>query len=278
MKKINFFAIFMTVILLGFQSISLGQALLDENFAYPAGDLITAHGWASHSGAGTQAITVAASGLTFPGYIDSGIGNAALVDNNGEDDNKTFTTQTSGVVYSSFMVNVTTSALGYFYHFSVNPINTTFRGRVYMNTTNHFGLGVGSNAATYAAATFTPGTTYLLVLKYEIVPGTINDKVSLFVFDGPLPVVEPAIPTIGPLTDITQADINPGSVALRQFINTQNLTIDGIRVATTWNDVLGNAPQQIPTVSEWGLIFLVVALMGIGVFYIVRRRNSALSV
>jgi hypothetical protein len=200
---------------------------------------------------------------------------AALLDNNGEDDNKQFGVQTTGTIYTSFMVKVTTSAFGYFLHLGGDPISTVFRGKVFMNATNHFGVSVGNNVGTFAAATYTPGTTYTLVLKYQIVAGTNNDIISLFIFDSGMPYVEPA-PTIGPLTDATMTDIAPATVALRQFIATQNITVDGIRVGKTWADVAG--VQPVPTLSEWGLILLGVALAGIGAFYIMRRRNSELSV
>jgi hypothetical protein len=184
MRKSTLLIIFATVIFSFVASnISVGQVLLDENFSYPAGDLITSWGWTAHSGGGTQPITVNNGGLTFTGYIDSGIGNAALVDNTGEDDNKTFTVQTSGVVYVAFMVNVTTTAAGYFFHLGGSPIGTIFRGKVFMDATNHFGVSVGSNTGTFATSTYNLGTTYLLVLKYEIVSGTTNDIVSLFIFD-----------------------------------------------------------------------------------------------
>ena len=238
MKKFTLLAIcFLALLLIGISGISKGQVLLDENFSYPAGDLITAHGWTAHSGSGTQPITVNSGGLSFPGYIDSGIGNAALADNNGEDDNTTFTAQTSGIVYVAFMVNVTTVSAGYFFHLGGNPIGTTFRGKVFVDATNHFGVSVGSNTGTFASTTFNTGTTYLLVLKYEIVSGTTNDIVSLFIFDTSIPLTEPGTPNVGPLTDGTQSDISPACVALRQYSATQNFLIDGIRVAMSWADV-----------------------------------------
>ncbi|MDE3059089.1 MAG: hypothetical protein KGJ59_14150, partial [Bacteroidota bacterium] len=84
-----------------------GQTLLlEENFNYPAGDSLTAHGWTAHSGSTTNPITANNGGLTYAGYANSGINNAALVDNNGEDDNRTFTSQTSGTIYYSFLVKV----------------------------------------------------------------------------------------------------------------------------------------------------------------------------
>src|SRR2546423_593103 len=52
-------------------------SLLVEDFNYTAGDLLTAHGWSAHSGAGTNAIAVVSPGLTYAGYPSSGIGNAA---------------------------------------------------------------------------------------------------------------------------------------------------------------------------------------------------------
>ncbi len=251
MKKFTLFALLCTAILVcGVQRTGFGQLLLNENFSYPAGDLITSYGWVAHSGGGTQPITVNSSGLTFAGYIASGIGNAALVDNNGEDDNKTFIAQTSGSIYVAFMVKVVANAAGYFFHLSTNPLNTSFfRARVYTDATNHFGIGVGSGAASYSTSTFTVGNTYLLIVKYEMVAGTTNDKVSLFVISGAIPPTEPAA-TVGPLVDATQTDCNPGSVALRQYSATQNFIIDGIRVAPSWSDVLTAVippPANYPT-------------------------------
>jgi len=262
MKKFTLIAILLAVILFfGIIGTGYSQVLLDENFSYPAGDLITAHGWTAHSGGGTQPITVNTSGLTFTGYIDSGIGNSALVDNNGEDDNMPFTTQTAGVVYVGFMVNVTTTAAGYFFHLGGTPIGSTFRGKVFMDATNHFGVSVGSNTGTFSATTYTPGQTYLLVLKYEIVSGTTNDIVSLFIFDGAIPAVEPAVPAIGPLTDAAMTDINPGCVALRQFSATQNLLVDGIRVGTSWTDVMGSSVAP-PTIQASNISFSGISTSG----------------
>jgi hypothetical protein len=218
--------------------------LLNENFEYPSGDLLTAHGWIAYSATGSAPITVNAGGLTFPGYIGSGIGNAALVDYSGEDIYKAFTTQNSGTVYAAFMVKITTVAPGYFFHFSTNPAGTNFLGRVFMDATNHFGVSFGSSTGTYAGTTFTIGNTYLLVVKYQIVSGTLNDIVSMYIFDSSFPSTEPATPTIGPLTNAAIQDINPGSVAIRQYNVSENLLIDGIRVGTSWTDIAGIGPTN----------------------------------
>lgn len=65
--------------------------LLEENFDYPAGSLLTANNWAAHSGNGTNSIAVtAADGLSYSGYSASS-GKAAATVGNGEDVNRQFT-------------------------------------------------------------------------------------------------------------------------------------------------------------------------------------------
>jgi len=43
---------------------------------------------------------------------------------------------------------------------------------------------------------------------------------------------------VGPLTDPSQSDINPASLALRQYNAGQRVTVDGIRIATSWADAV----------------------------------------
>jgi len=218
------------------------QALLLENFDYPAGTLLTNAGWTAQSGAGTQPVDVVVPGLSYNGYALSDIGGAANVDNNGEDLHKTFAVQNSGAVYAAFMVKVDASVDGYFMHLGGDPIGTTFRGKIFLVGTAspfNFGMSVGSNTATpVTGGSFTYGTTYLFVLKYEIVDGTSNNIVSLFIISGDIPATEPAVPSVGPLTDAAQSDINPGSIALRQFNASQKVTVDGIRIGTSWTEAV----------------------------------------
>jgi hypothetical protein len=252
LKSVKLIAVIATAFFL-ISANSYCQFLVD-NFDYTAGDLLTNNGWSSHSGTGTQAVTVNSGGLSFPGYNLSSIGNAALLDNNGEDINRTFTQQTSGAVYAAFMVNVQTVSAGYFLHFAGNPVGSTYRGKVFVDATNHFGVSVGNNTGTYATSTFTANSTYLLVLKYEIVAGTSNDLVSLYVFNSTPPSTEPSIPAVGPLSDATLPDLNPASIALRQYSSTQNYLIDGIRIAGTWADAIG-VQVAAPTLQSHHIIF-----------------------
>lgn len=234
------------------------QVLMTENFDYANGALLTASGWTAHSGSGTQPVDVVVPGLTFGGYNLSGIGGAAQLDNNGEDVSRNFTVQTSGVVYVSFMVKVNMAAAAYFLHLGGDPISTIFRGKVFVDGTAdpfNFGVSVGSNTATtITGGAFNYGKTYLMVVKYEIVDGDKNDKVSLFVISSDVPATEPATPAIGPLADAAQTDINPGTIALRQSVATQNFVVDGIRIAKTWAEAVGSSsgPDTTPPVFTSG--------------------------
>ncbi|MDH3269676.1 MAG: T9SS type A sorting domain-containing protein, partial [Ignavibacteria bacterium] len=215
-----------------------------ENFDFPADDNLTMHGWVAHSAAGTNPITVNSGGLTFVNYPSSGIGNAALVDNTSEDIHRLFENVVSGSVYMSFMVNVVNNPAGYFIHYAPNPHNTfDFRGRVWVKGTAPalaFGLSFASSDTIVTAPIYSLGTTYLVVVKYEVVAGNLNDVVSLYVFSeaDPFPGVEPA-PTLGPHANATtSADILPGSVNIRQYNSTQNCIVDGIRIGTSWTEVV----------------------------------------
>jgi hypothetical protein len=159
-----------------------GQALLVEDFDYPNGSLLTANGWTAHSGT-TNFITVTNPGtISYPGYLSSGVGGeVTMLAGSGEDDNKTFTQQTSGTIYFSFLVNITSAGSGnYFFHTGAFVMGTTnFRGRVFAkkDASNNlfFGISNSTTTANYSTTAYALNTTYLLVLKYEIVTGASND-------------------------------------------------------------------------------------------------------
>jgi hypothetical protein len=219
-----------------------------EDFDYPDGDTLTNfNGWIAHSGAGINPITINSFGLAFPDYKSSGIGLAALMDNTSEDVHKLFPSVSNGTVYTSFMVRVDAAPTGYFLHFAPNPHNTfDFRGRVWVKTNGSGGLAIGysysSSDTTFTDFDYNLGDTLLFVSKYEVVAGDNNDIVSLYIFNNsaPAPSTEPVSPTVGPIVNATtSADIDPGSINLRQYNSGQNIIVDGIRVATSWNDVFG---------------------------------------
>jgi hypothetical protein len=223
-----------------------------ENFDYAASSLLTANCWTAHSGTG--GISVTGSSIAYPGYLSSGVGNEVpLSATLSEDDNRTFTAQTSGTIYASFLVNVASvnTTGDYFFHVGQTAIGTTFRGRVFVksNTSNKIAFGIAQSAtAVYTSFNYDPNTTYLVVLKYDIVTGAANDVSSIYIN----PTLNAVIPSSGWLTntDAAGTDLTElGSVALRQASGGISLKLDGIRISNNWADIVGAIP--VPTIASF---------------------------
>ena len=237
---------------------AFGSLLLNEDFSYPVGTSLNGtNGWAAHSGVGTNPIKIVSPGLTYVGYVSSGIGNTARLISNGEDDNKTFTSQTSGTIYAAFMVNFDTVKTGADYFFHISLFAQALQvGRIYAkkdpsSAAFAFGLSKYNEAATYTGYTYAVGTTYLVILKYEIVSGVTNDIVSLFVYPAGVPTTEPA-PTLGPSSPVNTDPADIGSVELRQGSGASASAefVDGIRIGTSWSDVFFPPANPAPTISN----------------------------
>lgn len=219
------------------------ETFFEDNFEYTEATLLTANGWTAHSGGGTNSFTVASPGLSYASYpANSGLA-AQTTGTSGEDVSRTFTAQTTGSVYASLLANLTSAHANgdYFFHLAASPVSSDFKGRIFAqtNASNMVRFGVsraGNNTtAIWTDYVYSLNTTYLLVLKYQIVSGATNDVVSLWV-NPTIGATEPAPNCV--TTDVTVADAaNIGGVALRQG-NTTSPTpaakYDGIRIANTW--------------------------------------------
>jgi len=244
--NLRFFKHFAAAFALAAAATTAQAQLLVEDFNYTG--LLTANGWTAHSGSGTQAIDTT-TGLTYTGYPGSGVGNAANLDNNGEDVSRAFTQVTSGSVYYSFLLSSSALSAGYFTHFKVDLADVAnFRARVLQSNdgTGNYELGLGFGGAALGTTNLDLAfnTTYAVVVKYTVVPSTGNDTISLFVFTGgAIPTTEP-VPTLGPFSEPATADINPGAIGLRQYSVNERFIVDGIRVGTSWGG--GAAGLQLP--------------------------------
>jgi len=230
--------------------------LLTDDFSYTAGTNLTANGWTAYV-AGSPTVAVNNGGLTFSGFPGSGIGNAALITGSGEDVGKTFTPQSSGSVYASFMLKVNTipSATSYFFHLAANPIGSSpsYTGKLWFNSgTNKLGISFGGTIL-YSNTALTSGSTYYIVIKYEIISGDTNDKLSLFIFDTAIESSEPATPaaTTTNSSSTLVADLAPGSVCLRQGVTGLNALVDGVTVATSWREVIRTGLKRIGTGGDY---------------------------
>jgi len=223
------------------------QLLLFENFDF-TGDLVLGS-WDVHSGSSDPISTT--SGLTFPGYNFSGIGNAANVIGAGFDYSKGFTLQSSGAVFLSVMVNVTESGNNitgsYFLHLGDRVSSTTFTSfctRLFAKVDGSGNVNFGashSSTATYATGNFAKNTTYLIVLKTTLSnPAADPDNLKMWVFPTSIPIAEIQAPTPDvEITTQTATSTNTiNAVGIRQSTNMPDVVVDGIRVSTTWDEAL----------------------------------------
>ena len=235
---------------------SVHNTFLDEEFIYPAGDLLTAHGWNAHSGAGSHPVIVANEGLVYPGYYAyQGLAAQTVLSGSAEDVNKTFANQTSGTFYAAFLFNASEAktTADYFFHFGPNPIGSDYKGRVFAQKDDsdnlRFGITKAAGAISETAATpysYALDTTYLIVIKYVIVSGAANDEVYMW--------VNPVIGATEPAAQLTAADLSGtdiagiGAIAIRQGANTPIARIDGIRVTNDWATLWEGTPMETPVI------------------------------
>jgi len=235
------------------------QVLLDENFDYPAGDSLGAHGWVGFSSF-VNVITVATPGLTFTGYPLSGIGNHCHLRNNGQDAYKGFDSVITGSVYCAFMVKVDSvkAAGDYFFAFLAGTSTTNYTARFYVRDsagTASFGVSKGTlsnSPVVWGPNGYSLLTSYLVVVKYTFLTGSnTDDEIRVYIFNSTIPGTEPGSATIGPVTSTAVNDAgNLGRIALRQgsASSSPTLNIDGIRVFKSWSNIIGII--TISTIAE----------------------------
>jgi hypothetical protein len=266
----NFFKLFTILVVVGLalSTTAWGQLTTYDNFNYPDNSLLTANGWAAHSGAGTAPVAVGVSnGLTYSGYSGltgvTGVveGNAAKLVNTGEDVSLLFTTVSSGTIYYSFLVNVTTGTAGYFLHLG-NGIST-FAARVFVKpstTSGKINFGI-SNTSTASYATtptdFNPLTTYLIIVKYDV---STTGAASIWVKASGVPTTEVDAGTPEHTTSLSGlATIE--RICLRQYSSTQSMVVDGIRIGQTWGSVFpATGVNQPPSITGASRVTFVPAI------------------
>jgi len=266
--------IFLAMTLALFSLSTMAQVLLIDDFNHAAGTALNTVGWNAHSAGSTNPILVGGTGLSLAGtaYLGNGVGGSALVSNTGSDENKPFASSVdSGTVYAAMLVNLsylpTASTGGFFFHLGQygNPttpvyttLNSSFRARLYVAPGDpgkyKMGLTYSSSVVptTGLSDNLDTGITYLVVVKYAIIPGAINDIISAYVL-GPNANLsaEPAVPTMGPFTADNTETSSLQCVVLRQFNAAQRIAVDGIRVQRDWAfaPVSCPVPQMLTTTA-----------------------------
>ena len=229
---------YLLLVALLISTVSFGQVLVEDfDYGMTGGDLTTASSgaWVQHSGSsGPVAYVAAPTSLTMTGYPSSGIGGHATYSGTSQDVNRAFTGVSTGTVYGSALVNLSAVGSGnYFMHFNSGGFRARVGAKDDGNGDILFGIGASSSTLTYGTTPYSLNTTYLLVFSYEIATGVSNLHVLTAVA-----ATEPAMPE-ATNTGNTGTTIN--AIAFRQSSNIPSVAIDGVRVATTWNEIMNNS-------------------------------------
>ena len=224
------------------------QVLLSEDFNYT--DSLSKNGWLPVSAWGTNGLFARATGLVQTGYANSGIGNAVDMVSSGEDSKKDLSAPvTTGSVYASFLINVktvakaagTTNTTNYVTGFNSGTSSYNLRYYIKSDSAGGFYIGISrsNSIATYSPTRYAINKTYLVTVKYAFnATALLNDTVAAYIHpDNATILTEPttySVSNAGAGTGSDAMEIN--SFFLRQGTpaDSTTLTIDGIRVATTW--------------------------------------------
>lgn len=221
------------------------QEAFKQNFnGFTNGNLGT-QGGAVQNGSGTDVQVASASPLTYPGYQGGGqyITVSAV---NGTDPEGPFInnipTNTSQVIYTSFLFRATAAQLtttGTAYSISIQGSNLDlFRFYVGRDAGNNvkFGVGVGTDAPSFGTATYAFGTTYLILIRYNVDIGAgSNGRDDAYLFVNPSLTTEPATNTASASSVNSTAELNYGNTAtsLNLFqlsTNSPDAAFDAFRV------------------------------------------------
>jgi hypothetical protein len=250
--------------------ISSAQAtlLFSEGFDYTSGTGLSGSGpWSS--GGNSAALAIGAGNLTYPGLLD--LGGNELIINNGTATSSvaTFTSQTSGKVYYSFLFNAAAVNSANSYFTAMNNASTGSSGApngssdvidAYYYTNGKMYLRANALSATAGTGTaLTLNQTYLIVEMYDI----DNKTASLWI--NPTPG-DPEPATTAFLSGTTGTSIDRVGFKAQSSAGGP-YTIDTLRVGTTWEDV---TPAVVPEPST-----IALAAAGIGLMFgLIRRRRS----
>lgn len=275
MKKILLFAFTMA-----FYGIAVAQLRLTEQFDNPpftvSGNLGTQNSWVQN-GSGTDVQIAFASdntgALTYPKYT-SGKSYISVGRTNGIDPHKVFNTSVpttaNTTFFISFVVRVpssstvaTTSNAEYSVSLR-NTANTSFLSRFFIgkDASNNieFGISCGQGAgnAVWTNGNYAVNTTYLIVIRYDVVTGGTNDD-DMWLWVNPSLISEPSTgaSTVAQIngTEATYSSaVNSLMIHQRHNSNSPVAHFDAFRVAigTGMGSTTGNASAAWSNLSPQG--------------------------
>lgn len=216
-----------------------------DGFSYPDGSPLGGQGGWVHNNSG-DSVFVAAGNLSYPGFAASS-GNKIKFDGAGMDPTKRFDSTTSGTVYYSFLLKVTSVGLlattgGYFAGYYNTTTGTTTGAPVWTRLDGtSFDIGISARITTPVTWSTIKSldATYLIVGAYQFVDGATNDSAKLWINPNastfgrtePPPTLA-AVNNTTDLASVVRFMVRQDAATLTPFIE-----MDELRIGTTWADV-----------------------------------------
>ena len=245
---------------------------LTENFDYPVGNLYGQGNWLWYGSQDAAPVQVVDTALTLAGYQPTAAGKAARLGNtaSGQDVMVKFADQpiTSGAVYTAALINVKSVTQDNVYFLSyIAPSTTGVQdkktnseiGRLMAEASSDgkFKFKISRNSSTQLETTadeYELGKTYLVVFMYQLVEGTKNDIVKLWVNPADKAKEPAAAAQITDMSVHTSADANRlQAVELRQGSSTSKtgpqVIVDAMRIASSWADLFDQSGNEDPTLT-----------------------------
>ncbi len=245
---------------------------LTENFDYPVGNLYGQGNWLWYGTQDADPVQVVDTALTLAGYQPTATGKAARIGNtaSGQDVMVKFADQpiTSGAVYTAALINVKSVTDDDVYFLSyiapgtagVQDKKTSSEiGRLLAvaSSEGKYKLKISRNSSTQLETTadeYELGKTYLVVLMYQLVDGTKNDIIKLWVNPADKAKEPAAAAQITDMTVHTSADASRlQAVELRQGSSASKtgpqVIVDAMRIASSWADLFDQSATEDPVLT-----------------------------
>ena len=216
-----------------------------ESFNYVPGSTLGGQGdWVNNNSG--DSVAIVAGSLSYPGF-PAASGNRIKFDGAGVDPTKRFDSTTTGSVYYSFLVKVTSvgslnSTGGYFAGYYNTTTGTTTGAPVWTRLDGasfDFGVSVRiTTPVTWTVAQYLD-TTYLIVGAYTFVDGSSNDSSKLWINPPastfgktePTPTIA-AVNNTSDLASVVRFMIRQDAATLTPFFE-----MDELRIGKSWADV-----------------------------------------
>ncbi len=264
MKRLSLTVAAVSAICLTFQS-AHATLLFSEAFNYTAGSTLVTPGninpgtgqeWSG----GNSVLTIGSGDLTYPGLVDQGGNELSIANATAGTSIQQYANQTSGQVYYSFLLDVTTADGANDYITSLNPGTSVPNGSsdalaVYLYENNTLGIRSGGASTVHTAGPLSLNTTYFVVVDYDFAATAANLWLDPVAGAGQPAPTESVIPTTAP----TALD----DVGFKTQSTTGDYLVDNLLIGTTWADV---TPGSVPEPASF-------ALTGLGLLSLVFARR-----